>query len=337
MEAAVSGEESVELTRPSGRCAYLILCHKNTSQVEELAGRILRLSPTAHVVIHHDLEGGPPPWQGHPPVRVHLVDRTPVEWGGWSIVEATLRMIRFAREDLDSEWLVVVSGEHWPVVDLATWETDVAMSGNDAVMPADALPARAHFGRSDPDGNRDLARCLLRWYRLRRPRWEPAHRTMAALSKLGKLMHPLFSLEFSLRNDSWFVGVHRRRGPVAGWRLYKGSEWFACNARSADQLLRADPAVASWFQRSHIPDESYFQSLLHREARLTVHHAVVTWVPPEPTTPTPGWMLLKPHELPLVAASGAVFARKVDQDRNPEVIAAIDARVDAARQAKVRS
>ena len=337
MEAALSGGESERSIGTPGRCAYLVLCHKNTGQVEALSRRILQLSPTALVVIHHDLEGGPPPWDGRPPDRVHLVDRMPVAWGDWSIVEATLRLIRFAREQLDSQWLVVVSGEHWPVVDLAAWEAGVAGSGKDALMPAGALPARRHFGRGDPDANRDLARCLLRWFRVRRPRWELAHRAIAAVSKLGDLTHPLFKLEFSLRNESWFVGVPRRRGPVACWTLYKGSEWFACNARSADVLLGADPLVASWFQRTHIPDESYFQSLLHRQPQLTVDRATVTWVPPEPTTPTPGWMLLKTHELPSVFASGAAFARKVDPDRNPEVIAAIDAQVDAARHAKVRS
>ena len=313
------------------RCAYLILSHKNPSQVEALASRILGLSPAAQVVVHHDRKDNPPPWGGRPPARVHLVDRTTVEWGGWSIVDATLRLIRFAHEHLHAQWMVIVSGEHWPVTDLAAWEAKVLASDADALMPAEMLPARLHFGARNPDAMRDLARCRLRWFRIPRPRRAPMHKALSALSKLGDLTHPVFKLEFSLRSDSWFLGVPRRKGLVKSWDLYKGSEWMACNARSARVLLEADERVASWFQRSHIPDESYFQSLLHRDGRLTIDRSLVTWVPPQPPTPTHGWMLLKADQLPLVSASGAAFARKLDPDRNPEVMATIDKLVDDAR------
>ncbi len=47
--------------------------------------------------------------------------------------------------------------------------------------------------------------------------------------------------------------------------------------------------------------------------------------------PTPGWMLLKESELHEVAASGAVFARKLDPARNPEVLRAVDAQIDRRR------
>jgi hypothetical protein len=321
-----------ERTGPAGpRCAYLILSHKNPAQVERLASRILGLSPTAHVVIHHDLKGGPAPWEGDPPGRVHLVGRQTVEWGCWSIVEATLRLIRFAHERLDSEWMVMVSGEDWPVTDLAAWEARVVASGADAVMPAEVLPARLRFGARDPDANRDLARCRLRWFRVRQPRAGVAQKALSAVSKVGNLTHPVCKLEFSRRNESWFVGLPRRKGPVKSWDLYKGSEWFACNARSAGVLLQADPRVSTWFRRSHIPDESYFQTLLRRDGRLSIDRSTVTWVPPQPPTPTVGWMLLKEKQLRLVAASRAAFARKVDPGRNPEVMAAIDAQVDTER------
>ena len=205
-------------------------------------------------------------------------------------------------------------------------------SGVDALMPSELLPTRPRFGARNIDANRDLARCRLRWFRVRRPRTAAVQKIVSALSKVSNLTHPVFKLEFSLRNDSWFVGVLRSGRPVKQWDLYKGSEWFACSARSASVLLQADPLVASWFERSHIPDESYFQSLLHHDGRLHIDRSVVTWVPPQPPTPTPGWMLLKAKELPLVSASGAAFARKLDPSRNPEVMAAIDADVGPGRR-----
>jgi hypothetical protein len=49
-----------------------------------------------------------------------------------------------------------------------------------------------------------------------------------------------------------------------------------------------------------------------------------------PVEPTPGW-LLKQENLDPVMASGVAFARKVDQARSSDVIAAIDGRIDAIR------
>jgi hypothetical protein len=267
------------------------------------------------------------PWDGRPPAGVHLVDRIPVEWGRWSIVEATLRMVRTAIDDLGCAWVVIISGEHWPVVDLGAWEASVAEGSVDGLVPAQQLPLRLRFGPQDLDGNRFLARCVLRWTQVRRPRHSVAHRALAALSKVSVWTHPVLKLEFSLRSDSWFVGWPRRRGPLKSWQLFKGTEWIAFNARSAGALLGVDPDVTAWFRRSHIPDESYIQTVLRRNGELEITEQLVTWVPPEPRTAEPGWMLLKTEQLPLVDASGAAFARKVDLDRNPDVMAVADSRL----------
>jgi len=315
--------------------AYLLLTHKDPEQVEALADRILELSPHAHIIVHHDLKASESPWQGRPPARVHLVERIAVEWGGWSIVDATLRMVRFAVDRLNADWLVVVSGEHWPVVDLESWEQTVARSGVDALLPGVRLPRRLRFGGRDPDGNRFLARCVHRWMKIRRPRYDFSHRAIAGISKVSLLIHPLVKLEFSLRSDAWFLGVPRRRGAVRGWDLFKGSEWFACNGRAARVLLAIDPEVTRWFSHSHIPDESYVQTVLHRSRDLVIDDSLVTWVPPEPEVPTAGWMLLKAADQPAVAAASVAFARKVDPTRNPGVIKAIDAEVDRRRTSVV--
>jgi hypothetical protein len=316
--------------RTSPTVAYLLLTHKEPDQVERLAARILSLSPTGHLVVHHDLKAGTLPWDGSPPPRVHLVDeRVTVEWGDWSIVEATLRMFQFAHEQLGADWSVVISGEHWPVMDLSEWETMLSSRGVDAYIPTQLLPPHLHFGAKDLDGNRFLARCVLRWFRFHRPKSHFAHRVLTGAAKVSRWTHPILKLEYSLRGESWFVGIPRRRGPTAGWDLYKGSEWITCSARATDILLRTDPAVAAWFRRSHIPDESYIQSVLRRPRDLVVRNTDVTWVPAEPTAPTPKWMLLTLDQLPAVHRADVPFARKVDPSWNPEVIARIDATVDA--------
>ncbi len=315
-----------------GTVAYLLLTHKDPEQVEALASRILALSPDAQIVVHHDLKADGTPWGGAPPDRVSFVDPVKVEWGDWSIVEATLRMFRFAAEKLQASWFVVVSGEHWPVVNLAAWEQTLPACPFDAFLPAQQLPGRLRFGTRNVDGNRFLARCLHRWFKVRRPTSDLAHRGLAGLSKISLRTHPLFKLEFSLRSGAWFLGLPRPRGPLKGWTFYKGSEWLACNAKAVDALLDVAPVVVAWFKKSHIPDESYVQTVLRRSADLRISEHEVTWVPPEPNRATPGWMLLKAEDLDTVMTSGVAFARKVDAARNPDVIRAIDIRVDAEAQ-----
>jgi Core-2/I-Branching enzyme len=318
-----------QMARP--RHAYLVLAHKEPRLVEALVDRILRLSAQGEVVVHVDLATVDILWDGHPPERVHLVERRQLAWGHWSIVEATLTMMRYAIDELDAAWLVILSGEHWPVADLDAWEAQLVSSGLDALFPWCPLPKRIRFGRSDPDGNRFLARCTHRWTMVRRPRSAVVQKVLSGLSKCSLLLHPLVKLEYSLRNDAWFVGTPRRRGPVKGWALHKGSQWIALDARATRTVLNTSPTVTRWFELSHIPDESYIQTLLVRDGGLAIGNQVVTYVPPEPRAPTPEWMLIKLEDLPQVWASGAAFARKVDPSRRPQVITAIDNHVDQLR------
>lgn len=313
------------------RFAYLVLSHDAPRRVEALTARLLALSPDGVVVVHHDRAADAVPWNGTAPDRVRLLERRALAWGAWSIVATTLRMVRLAVEDVGADWLVVLSGEHWPVVDLAAWEHATARSGVDALVPAAPLPRRLRFGRSDPDGNRFLARCALRWVALPRPRSEAAHRALAGVRKVTRHTHPLLKLEYSERNRAWFVGTPRRRGPVSAVTLRKGAQWIAFDRRAAEAVLGTDPALTAWFSRSHIPDESYLQTVLWNAPGLRVADRTVTYVRGEPATPTPGWMLLRLEDLPEVRASGAAFARKVDPVHRPDVVAAIDAEVDRRR------
>ena len=313
------------------RFAYMLLTHKDPHHVEELASRILELSPAGQVVIHHDLAASDLPWQGRPPDRVHFVERGRVLWGDWSIVVATLRMIRFAHQDLGANWFVMLSGEHRPVVDLGQWERSTLVSGVDGFAEAEALPRTIHFGRSGEDANRFLARCLHRWIPLTEPRSAIGNKAFSGLWRISRHVLPLCAIEYSHRRQAWFIGLPRRRGRPQTTIFYKGTQWIGFNRRSADVVLGTDPTVTEWFQRSHIPDETYLQTLLHNAPGLDVRTDLVTFVPESPERPTARWMVLGHEDLPTVWRSKAPFARKVDPDERPDVMKAIDEKVETER------
>ena len=223
------------------RFAYMLLTHKEPERVQDLALRVLELSRGGEVVIHHDLAATTPPWPGQPPARVHTVDRGRVLWGDWSIVEATLRMVRYAIDDLDADWFVLISGEHRPVVDLEEWEKTIHASGVDALAPADALPRRLRFGRANEGPNSFLARCTHRWRSLDEPPYGLTHRALCACLKVASYTQPICSVEYSHRRRAWFFGTPRRRGPLRDWTFYKGDQWIAFNRRAAQTILGTDP------------------------------------------------------------------------------------------------
>ena len=327
---------TVEATSTAGveapRFAYMLLTHKDPKHVEELAERVLALSPSGRVVIHHDLAAEPLPWQGNPPARVHFVDRKEVLWGDWSIVDATIRMIRFAHDEFDAEWYVMLSGEHRPVVDLSQWERATMVSGIDAFAEAEALPPKLRFGRQNEDANRFLARCLHRWVTIDQPGTTLGLKTMGGLWKLSRYVLPLFAIEASHRRSAWFFATPRRRGRPRDTTFYKGTQWIAFNRRSAGAILGTDQAVTDWFRRGHIPDETYFQTVLYNTPGLSVTNQLVTYVPEGPLRPGPTrWMVLDESHLPDVWKSGAAFARKVDPETRPEIIEVIDEWVDRQR------
>ena len=92
-----------------------------------------------------------------------------------------------------------------------------------------------------------------------------------------------------------------------------------------------DPAVTEWFIRSHIPDETYLQTVLYNAPGLNVSNDLVTFVPESPIRPRAGWMRLSHEDLPIVWRSEAAFARKVDPDERPDVIKSIDEKVETQR------
>ncbi len=328
-------------TAPDGeaRFAYLLLTHRDAAHVEDLVERVLTLSPGGHVVIHHDAGSSTSlPYGGGGPERVHFSERRRILWGDWSIVERTLQMMRDAIRLVDADWFVIISGEHRPITDLGQWERATAASGADALVQADALAPRLRFGpphgRADEDAQMFLARCIHRWVAMDQPRHDVAHQAIGGLWKLSRWVQPLAAIEYSHRRRTWFLGTPRRRGPLAGWTFYKGTQWIAFNRRAAETVIGTDPAVTAWFSHGHIADETYLQTVLYHEPGLDVRNAVVTYVP-EMVKPPQGsvarWMVLDDEDMPAVWASGAAFARKVDPVERPGIIRDIDQEVDRRR------
>jgi hypothetical protein len=319
-----------ETPTPSAfRVAYLILSHHRPEQVEELAHRILALSPQGHVVVHHDAAAAAVPWSGSPPARVHLVERTRVLWGDWSIVEASLRLLRYAADELDADWCCFLSGEDRPVVDLARWESALRSTGADGLVPSRPVTAKPAFGRAPTAGDINYVRYRYRWRAL--PAVNGVTRQAVDLARrVSRYSQPLFKIEYAPRRDRFFLALPRRRGLPPGWLLYSGPQWLACGRRAMDALLHADDAVVDWFRQTWIPDQSFFHTVLRNQPGLTLDDTPLTYVVPFATKRRRGDMVLRVEDLPAIEASGAAFARKFDPGVDGAILRAVDAATGVA-------
>jgi hypothetical protein len=318
-------------TPPVPSPAYLVLSHKNPAQVESLVARILELSPAGEVWVHHDVAATDVPWNGSPPPRVHLVDPMHVLWGDFTVVEASLRLLRAAVDQGTADWFVMLSGEDRPVRDLVAWEEELAASDSDGFVPARPLVQRPALGHRPTADDLNYVRYAHRWRSVRPPRSGPARRALGLARRMSRYVQPWVKIEFAHRRDHWFLGVRRRQRLPDAWTLYAGSQWMAFNARAAAALLDADPAVTQWFRHTWIPDQGYFHTVLYNEPGLRLRNAVVTYVVPHDTTKRDAWMTITTADLDAIARSGAAFARKFDPAVDPTALAVIDAAIDSAR------
>ena len=222
---------------------------------------MLDLSPAGQVVIHHDLAAEALPWNGRPPERVHFVDRATSPVGGLVIVAATLRMIRYAHDELDADWYVMLSGEHNPS---STESVGTRTMATEADAFVEALSLQLDFGRHDEDANRFLARCLHRWVTISQPRQKLGNKAMGALWRVSRYVLPLFAIEYSHRRNAWFFASPRRRGRPAATTSTRDQSMGSTGA--LPRPFWTDGALTEWFTHGHIPDET---STSHRALQHT--------------------------------------------------------------------
>jgi hypothetical protein len=321
------------VTPSSFRVAYLVLSHHRPEQVEALADRILTLSPRASVVIHHDADAAAAPWAGATaPPRVHLMERTPVVWGDWSMVETSLRLLRYPVDTLDADWFVFLSGEDRPVVDLARWERDIEAGAVDGLVPATALDRRPSFGHRPTAPDINFVRYAYRWRELP-PVRGATRRAVEMARRVSRFSQPAFKIEYAPRRERFFLGLPRRRRLPAGWTLYCGPQWVAFGRRAAGVLLGTDENVVAWFRQTWIPDQSYFHTVLHNHRDLVLSGTPLTYVVTEDTKRRRGDMVLRVDDLAAIGRSGAAFARKFDPAIDPEILRAVEAGITGDRRA----
>jgi hypothetical protein len=209
---------------------FIVLAHAQPVQFRRLASSLV---DHGRVVAHLDARS--PIDSFLAPGVDFLADRIVVRWGGFSIVDATLRLLRHAVNDSSCSHVVLLSGDSYPLV-----------------APADAV---AHL-RSNDDNYINLLPM-------------PAPEVGKDLTRITRYYFEQTPREESLRQRGWWV-LNRmvRRNPAPAFRgltPHCGSQWWALTRDAALWLLaelERRPEFVKFCRHTALPDEHFFHTLL---------------------------------------------------------------------------
>ena len=297
--------------------AYLITSHALPQQVLRLARALRAGSPSAPIVIHHDdrwtrLDEAALAALG----GVELV-RPPVavQWGWGSQLEMLLRCLRWLLDRVAFDWVVVLSGQDYPIRPPADVERDLLASPFDGyVEGGEVAPPR--WTRAPAD---EFARRYFYRYRVIPAPPAPLRRAVAAARPL-----------LVLRDMPWGVLLGRRcRTPFSSaLPCRRGSDWLSLSRRAVElvsEQARARPDLVRHYERTVVPTESFPHTVLHAAPELRLSTGTRRFTSWMPGAQHPD--VLRSSDLERILASGCDFARKFDVTVDARVLDEIDERV----------
>jgi hypothetical protein len=298
------------------RIAYLVLSHRNPDQVLRLV-TALREGPAAEVLVRHDDRRSSLDERELRRLGARgLKDEIEFEWGGWSQLRMLLACLGCAAEELDPDWLLVLSGQDYPLRPMAAIEADLAETEYDALLgnawelDTSRLPG--------PPANEFFLRYAYRHFP-----------TPAATPHLPRAVRPLAYLRELPSPRRPQLGVRRATLPFRNdFRCFVSADWLTLNRRALRTVLdaaRKRRRLMRYYRRVAIPSESFFATVLFNDSSLRVARDNRRFVSFEaPLTPHPD--TLTSADLDRILASGCDFARKFDAEADAEVLDALDER-----------
>ncbi|MGL4996640.1 MAG: beta-1,6-N-acetylglucosaminyltransferase, partial [Deefgea sp.] len=190
------------------RIAYFILAH---AQADQLARLVAQLNtPDTHFYIHIDANTPPDVFAAiesaiqATQAQSTFIDRQPCRWGGFSLVEASLRLIKIALRD-GFDWGVLLSGQDYPI------------HSNEYISHYLANSSHAGFIDIKPPSEFDVA------YRYRAWHFETLNgkKSGKALQKIQRLANA--------------CGLQRELPhPIS--QIYAGSQWWMLNQQACQAI-----------------------------------------------------------------------------------------------------
>ncbi len=267
--------------------ACLILAHGQPAQLGRLVTRLS--APGVRCYLHIDANTDQTTFEAIKAAmpagaNVTFIARRPCRWGGFSLVAATLDLVRAAQKD-GFDWAVLLSGADFPVktaAQIRTFLANTTAAGFIDIRPQDQFDVRY--------------------------RWQAFFPQALNGTRAGKALQ---KLQRGLNR----AGL-RRSLPAPLAAVWAGSQWWCLSAEACAALtgfVDEHPAVLKFFSSTLVPDEMFVQTVLMATPiadRLATHNLHALRWQLEAWSPN----VFTADDVPQLIAGPALFARKFAPD-----------------------
>jgi hypothetical protein len=323
---------------PTVRLAYFITSYGAGPQLDRLVRTLRRGDPDAAVVVHHDPSThrlDPDLFADLPDVHL-LTAAEPIIWGDITLEAARWRVFRWILDNLDVDWVMLLSEQDYPVAPAAELHAHLAGGGADAYLYG--MPI-ADIG--DDELRRECEKRYLYQY-VSLPSSGIERRLPGSWQRrLKQLRRKAFGAVARLQRQVLFyatpealdlpsrIGLRARRTPFdADFPCWLNDSWFAASRTALTHLLDhldAHPELVRYYERTVIPLESATATVLLNDPTLTITRTSfheIRWTDPRSGRPD----VFTTDDVDHLLTSGAYFARKFGS-ADIEVLDRLDAMI----------
>lgn len=304
------------------KIAYIILAHKNPRQVVRLIRR-LNVPDKTTFYVHIDKKSASNIYDNIAEEvkalgNVKMLKRYDSAWGSFGIVEATMEGLKQAVESDDPfDYLVNLSGQDYPIKSNERIRAKLSASENCSYIWYLTLP----FEGSHPTKG-EICQRLNRYeyWHLRYHNWHV--RLPSDFQKYRRI----FSVE---RSILWMLSnlfLPKKRKFFKNFILYGGGQWWCLRKSHAEYIhnfLESNREYYSFYKNTHIPDESFFQTILLNSAHKNeIINDDLRLLYFEGADSHP--KIYQTEDFAEIASSEQLFVRKFDITRDENILDLID-------------
>lgn len=275
------------------KIAHLILAHRSPDQLSQLVNALAYPSHRVYVHVDKKVDIIPFKHQLDAAATTFITRRKRIDWGAYSVVEATLSAMSEIIDNGQYDFINLLSGADYPLVKPGVVDYFL----NDHLQKS--FMEFQHQGTP--------------WWEHTKGRTEKVHLTDYRFRGKHRLQQIINVFPF-------------KRTPPMGLELVGRSQWFTITARHAAYILHyveKNPVVVNFFKHTWGPDEFFFQTILFnsqfRDEIINDNLRYIDWSEGAASPKT-----LTRENYPELASSGKFYARKFDIALDSTILSMLD-------------
>lgn len=208
------------------KIAYLILAHKNPKQVKRLLNNL-----DDDVYVHLDLKCSIDKFKIEKNNVYFIRDRVNINWGGFSMIQATLNLIESAINNKQYDYYILLSGDDYPIKPLEEFKKFLMNNRTYSFLEYESFDE--HWPKA----------------KFRYNRYKISESNKIYIKFIQKILNLIVN----------------KRNMYKNMIAFKGSQWWCLNLESIEYIIdyiKNNNGVLKYFMHTHIPDEMFFQTIL---------------------------------------------------------------------------